>query len=126
MQNRIRDLCLSLPPSSVHSAQPRQEESDLSPGIADKGSKLKFKPQSELSDAVSTRVTDASGENLSECAGVVRVARSSSLSQIVARIIKVWMVGQVGKAALELQPKSFGELEVLGEPQGEVNCWGAN
>jgi len=46
--------------------------------------RLEFNSQRELSDAVAARVTDARGENLSECALTV-----NTLSQIVARIIEV-------------------------------------
>ena len=47
-------------------------------------SRLEFNSQRELSDAVAARVTDARGEDLSECALTV-----NTLSQIVARIIEV-------------------------------------
>jgi hypothetical protein len=77
---------------------------------------LEFNPQRKLPHAVSSGVTLASGLHLSECA----------LTQIVARIIEVRVVGNVGKAALELQLKPFRELEIPGEPQGEVKCFGAN
>ena len=46
--------------------------------------RLEFNSQRELSDAVAARVTDARGEDLSECALTV-----NTLSQIVARIIEV-------------------------------------
>ena len=84
---------------------------------------LEFNPQRELPDAVSSCVTFARGENLSECA---LARRSRTLSQILARIIKVWVVGDIGKAALELQLKSFCELEILREPQGKINRPRAN
>ena len=57
-----------------------------------------------------------------ECAHAVSI----SLTQIVTRIIEVWVVGEIGKAALELQLNPLCEFEILGEPQGEVNCSGAN
>ena len=81
---------------------------------------LEFNPQRKLPDAVSSCVTFARGENLSECALAVNI-----LTQIVPRIIEVWMVREIGKAALELQLKPLRELEILGEPEGEVNCSGA-
>src|SRR5437867_457738 len=84
---------------------------------------LELKPQRELPDAVAAGVTNTGGENLSECAVGARISR---LSQVVARIIEVYVVGEIGKAALELQPKPLREPEILGEPQGEVNCSGAN
>jgi hypothetical protein len=84
---------------------------------------LEFNPQRKLPDAVSSCVTFARGENLSECA---LARRSRTLSQILARIIEVYVVGEIGKAGLELQLKPLRELEVLGEPQGEVNGSGPN
>jgi hypothetical protein len=84
---------------------------------------LKFNPERELSDAVPSGVAGARSENLSECA---LARRSRTLSQILARIIEVWVVGDIGKAALELQLKPLRELEVFSEPQGEVNGSGAN
>src|ERR1700730_17019009 len=75
---------------------------------------LKFNPQCQLPDAVSAGVTEASGENLSECAAAAR----SPLSQILARIIEVRVVQDIGKARLELecdplrQPESLAKAEV--------------
>jgi hypothetical protein len=46
--------------------------------------RLELNSQRELADAVAARVTDARGEDLSECALTV-----NTLSQIVARIIEV-------------------------------------
>ena len=63
------------------------------------------------------------GENLSECA-LARIPRT--LSQILARIIEVWVIGQIGKAAFELEHDSVRDPEVLSQPQGEVNGSGAN
>jgi hypothetical protein len=74
---------------------------------------LKFNPQCQLPDTISAGVTDASGENLSECTLAV-----NTLSQILARIIEVWMVQDVGKARLELEcdplchPESLAKAEV--------------
>src|ERR1700693_1807990 len=82
---------------------------------------LKFDPQRKLPDAVAAGVSAARLENLSECALAV-----NTLSQIVARIIEVCVVGEIGEAAFELQLKPLREPEVLGEPQGEVNGSGAN
>src|SRR5262249_7750593 len=79
---------------------------------------LKLKPQRKLSDAVSAGVTFARGENLSECA---QAGVPVNLSQVVARIVEVRVVGEIGKAGLELQPKPLREPKTLGEPQGEVN-----
>src|SRR6266496_3434581 len=78
-------------------------------------------PQRNLADAIPAGVTGARLKYLSECALAV-----NTFTQIVARIIEVWMVREIGKAALELQLKPLGELEILGQPQGEVNCSGAN
>ena len=75
---------------------------------------LEFKSQRKLPNAVPAGVTGASFLNLSErtYGGI-----SSTLTQIVARIIEVGVVGEIGKAALELQLKPFRELEVLGQPR---------
>ena len=83
---------------------------------------LEFNPQRKLPNAVPSGVTDASGLNLSECADAIVV----SFGQIVAWIIPVWVVGEVGKAALELQLNPLCDLEILGEPEGEVDGSGAN
>jgi hypothetical protein len=78
-------------------------------------------PSRELSNAVAAGVTAARLENLSECALAV-----STLSQILARIIEVWVIGEIRKTALELEHDSLRDPEVLGEPQGEVNGSGAD
>jgi hypothetical protein len=74
-----------------------------------------------LPDAIAPGVAFARFLNLSECTLAV-----NTLSQIVARIKEVWVVGDIGEAALELEQNSLSDLEVLGEPQGEVNGSGAN
>ena len=76
-----------------------------------KSTTLELKPQRKLPDAVTAGVADARGKNLSECALAV-----NALSQIVARIVEVWVVGEIGEAAFELQLKPLREPEVLGEP----------
>ena len=75
----------------------------------------------ELTDAIASGVAYPRFLNLSECALAV-----NTLSQIVARIIEVGVVGEIGKAALDIQPEPLREPEILSEPQGEVNCAGAN
>jgi hypothetical protein len=77
--------------------------------------------QRELTNPVASSVADARGENLSECALTV-----GTLSQILARIIEVWVIGEIAKAALELEHDSLSEPEILGEPQGEIHGSGAN
>ena len=84
---------------------------------------LELEPQRKLPDAVATGVTEARGLNLSECA---QAGVPVNLSQVVARIVEVRVVGQIGEAALELQPKSLREPEVFGESQRQVNCSRAN
>ena len=77
--------------------------------------------QRELTNPVASSVAHARGENLSECTLAV-----STLSQILARIIEIGVIGQIGKAAFELDQYSLRDPEVLGEPQGEVNGAGAD
>ena len=77
---------------------------------------LEFNPERELPDAASSGVTGASLGNLSEMA----------VSQIVPRIIEVYVVDDVCEATVELQSKSLREPEALGESQGEVNRLRAN
>ena len=77
---------------------------------------LEFKSQRKLSDAVPTGVPAARGLNLSECA----------LTQIVSRIIEIYVVGEIGEAAFELQLKSFREVEILGQSHRKINRSGAN
>ena len=74
-----------------------------------------------MTDAIASGVAFARFLNLSECTLAV-----NTLGQIVARIIEVGVVGKIGKAALDLQPDPLRELEILSEPEGEVNCAGAN
>ena len=74
---------------------------------------LKFNPQCQLPDAVSAGVTEASGKNLSECA----VAARSPLSQIVARIIEVRVVQNIGKATLELECDPLRHVESLAKAE---------
>ncbi len=81
--------------------------------------RLKFNPQRKLPDTVPSGVTDASGENLSECTLAGACAGVEyTLSQILARIIEVWVVQDVGKARLELEcdplchPESLAKAEV--------------
>src|SRR5437762_10304109 len=71
-----------------------------------KSTTLELKPQGKLTNAVAAGVAFARGENLPECAIGARISR---LSQVVARIIEVYMVGEIGKAGLELQLKSLRE-----------------
>jgi len=78
--------------------------------------RLKFKSQRKLPDTVASGVSLTRGKDLSECA----------FTQIVARIIEVYVVGEIGKAAFELQLKPLRELEILGEPQRKVDGPGAN
>ena len=62
---------------------------------------LELKPQRKLPDTVAASVTDAGSENLSECAVGAHITR---LTQIVARIIEVYVVREISEAALELEP----------------------
>jgi hypothetical protein len=78
---------------------------------------LKFNPQCQLPDAVSSGVTQASGLNLSECADYLAVRKSLSFGQIVARIIEVWVVQDICKASLELQCDPFRQPEALAKAE---------
>jgi hypothetical protein len=75
---------------------------------------LKLDPQCKLPDAVAAGVTAAGALNLTECA---LTRQSRTLSQIVARVVQVYVIRDIGEAAFELQPHPFRELEVLGQPQ---------
>jgi len=117
------DICEQA--SSVRSRNVRDKlstnESDPASPLQIPRSRSELNPQRKLSDAVSAGVAEARGENLSECALAV-----STLSQILARIIEVWVIGEIGKAAFELDHDSLRDPEVLSEPQGEVNGSGAD
>ena len=67
--------------------------------------------QGELTNPVASGVAHARGEDLSECALAV-----NALGQILARIIEVWVIGEIGKAAFELDHDSLRDPEILGEP----------
>ena len=56
-----------------------------------------FHSKRKLTDAVAARVTASRLENLSECALTV-----VCLTQIIARIIEVRVIWEIGEAALEL------------------------
>ena len=77
---------------------------------------LELNPQRKLPNTVASGVTGARFGNHSK-AGV---------SQIIRRIVEIYVVGEIGKAAFEFEHDSLSDPEVLGEPQGEVNCLGAN
>jgi len=73
---------------------------------------LKFNPQRHLPDTVSAGVTGARALDLSECALAV-----NTLSQILARIIEVWVVQDIGKASLELERDPFRQPESLAKAE---------
>ena len=73
---------------------------------------LELDPQCQLPDTVAAGIAAASALHLSKCAYASRRART--LSQIVARVIQVYVIGDIGKAALELQLNPFLKLEVFG------------
>ena len=71
---------------------------------------LELKPQRKLAYAIPAGVAEARGENPSEGAGC---ERACTLTQILAWIVEVGVVGEIGKAALELQLESLREVEIL-------------